>query len=206
MPLNLRGPPKKMLQTQEVIKTGSYRYLRPNRSTKRCPAPGTKALQLHESFLLPTNKPHKNQKSPTKSLKVMISKAINSQVLRKLALGTNHVGKRQEKADSSCSDLRHASKQPAAILANARCLRGFQQGQQPTRTQTASVRNTHKTIRGELDCLLKDRTKLCTNNTERVPVYVLRPLFHSKIFAGASIQKAGGRSVSITPTPRYLCT
>ena len=125
MPLNLQRPLRKMLQMQEAIETGSYRYLGPNRSTKQCPAPGTKALQLHESFLLSTNKPHKNQKSPTKSLKVMISKAINSQILSKLALGTNHVGKRREKADSSCSDLGHVHKQPAAFLTNARCLRGF---------------------------------------------------------------------------------
>lgn len=103
--LNPQRPLRKMLQTQlgnGNLKKSSSGYLGANRSTRHCPAPGTSTLKLHQSFLLSTKKPHKNQKSPTKSLKVMISKAISSQALNSLVLGSSHVpcegvGRRQRR-------------------------------------------------------------------------------------------------------------
>lgn len=195
-----------MLQTQEAIKTGRYRYPRPNRSTKQCPAPGTKALQLHESFLLPINKPHKTQKSLTKSLKVMISKAINSQVLSKLALGTNHVGKRREKADSSCSDLGHVSKQPAAILANARCLRSFHQGQNRQENKLHLLEIRTKQLEVNWTSFWKNEQNFVLTILSALPYTFRDHYFTAKLLLEQAYKKQGGVSVSIIPTPRYLCT
>lgn len=81
-----------------AMATGSSGYLGENSSTRHCPAPGTNTLKPHQSFLLSTKKPHKNQKSPTKSLKVMISKAISSQALNSRVLGNQQgVGRRQRR-------------------------------------------------------------------------------------------------------------
>lgn len=141
-----------------------------------------KALQLHQSFLLSTNKPQKKQKSPTKSLKVMISGAINSQVLHKLALGTEmrgSAGRRQRALALTQGTGAHGTL--------TRCCRhGFQHRATAEKTNS-SAGNTHKTIQGKLDFLLKDRTKRCTCNTECIPVHIPRSLFHSKTFAGARI-------------------
>lgn len=81
-----------------------------------------KSLAIHK------HKPHKTQKSPTKSLKAMTSKAINSRVSSKPALGTSGAG-----GGSQPSRPLGTGKQPAAFPTSARCPPRSQQGQRATR-------------------------------------------------------------------------
>lgn len=68
----------------------------------------------------------KTQTSPTKSLKVMVSKAINSRVsIQKASAGDQRPAKSWEKADSSCLGRGHECKQTATFPAKALWLLGF---------------------------------------------------------------------------------